>query len=163
MPFGFDIRRKLLALSTLGLVFVVAVGTSEISTGNRELSVRTERQAWSLRMLAQRSAVAAREIKALIASSVEKVAAGSHHAGDAGRTMDEVLSQVQNVTPLIAEISEATESQSGGIGQVSVAVTQLDEVTQQNAALVEEAAAAAESLKQQARQLVDVVAVFRLA
>jgi len=116
-----------------------------------------------VRMLAQRSAVAAKEIKTLIQSSAERVEAGSRQAGDAGRTMDEIVAQVQRVTLLIGEISGATDEQTTGIGQVSDAVTQLDEVTQQNAALVEESAAAAESLKVQAQRLVEAVAVFRLA
>ena len=116
-----------------------------------------------VRTLAQRSAVAAKEIKSLIQASVEKVEAGSRQAGDAGRTMDEIVTQVHRVTQLISEISTATQEQTTGISQVSDAVAQLDQVTQQNAALVEESAAAAESLKVQARQLVDVVAVFRLS
>ena len=116
-----------------------------------------------VRMLAQRSAVAAKEIKALIQASVEKVDAGSRQAGDAGRTMDDIVAQVQRVTQLIGEISGATDEQTTGIGQISDAVAQLDEVTQQNAALVEESAAAAESLKVQAQRLVESVAVFRLA
>ena len=115
-----------------------------------------------VRTLAQRSAVAAKEIKSLIQASVEKVEAGSRQAGDAGRTMDDIVTQVHRVTQLISEISTATQEQTTGIGQVSDAVAQLDQVTQQNAALVEESAAAAESLKVQARQLVEVVAVFRL-
>ncbi|MET0334726.1 MAG: methyl-accepting chemotaxis protein [Rhizobacter sp.] len=115
-----------------------------------------------VRTLAQRSAVAAKEIKALIQASVEKVEAGSRQAGAAGQTMGEIVSQVRHVAQLINEISVATQEQTSGIGQVSDSVTQLDQVTQQNAALVEESAAAAESLKVQAKQLVDVVAVFRL-
>jgi methyl-accepting chemotaxis protein len=116
-----------------------------------------------VRTLAQRSAVAAKEIKGLIQTSVQKVEAGSRQASEAGRTMQGIVDQVKHVTQLIGEISIATGEQTDGIGQVSDAVTQLDQVTQQNAALVEEAAAAAESLKVQARQLVDAVAVFRLA
>jgi methyl-accepting chemotaxis protein len=107
--------------------------------------------------------VAAKEIKGLIQTSVQKVEAGSRQASEAGRTMEGIVEQVKHVTQLIGEISTATSEQTDGIGQVSDAVTQLDQVTQQNAALVEEAAAAAESLKVQARQLVDAVAVFRLA
>jgi len=116
-----------------------------------------------VRSLAQRSAQAAREIKALIGDSVEKVEAGSQQVNDAGRTMNEIVQQVQRVSDLIAEMGAATREQTSGIGQVSVAVSQLDQVTQQNAALVEQSAAAAQSLKQQATSLVDAVAIFRLA
>ncbi|HUG22682.1 methyl-accepting chemotaxis protein [Piscinibacter sp.] len=115
-----------------------------------------------VRSLAQRSALAAKEIKGLIGDSVEKVEAGSKLVGTAGSTMDDIVAQVRSVTAMISEISAATLEQTGGIGQVSDAVTQLDQVTQQNAALVEESAAAAESLKHQATQLVDAVAVFKL-
>jgi methyl-accepting chemotaxis protein len=116
-----------------------------------------------VRSLAQRSAQAAKEIKTLIGASVESVEAGSRLVGDAGATMGDIVQQVQRVTDLIGEISSATIEQTSGIGQVNQAVTQLDQVTQQNAALVEESAAAAESLKQQADQLVGAVGVFRLA
>jgi methyl-accepting chemotaxis protein len=115
-----------------------------------------------VRGLAHRSTQAAKEIKALIGDSVEKVEAGGRLAGDAGRTMAEIVSQVQRVTTLIGEISSATLEQTDGIGQVSDAVSQLDQVTQQNAALVEESTAAAESLNHQAQRLVDAVAVFKL-
>ncbi|TAK83012.1 MAG: methyl-accepting chemotaxis protein [Aquabacterium sp.] len=115
-----------------------------------------------VRSLAQRSANAAKEIKSLITDSVEKVETGSRQAGDAGRTMDEVVAQVQRVSQLMAGISSATQQQSGDIGSVSSAVGQLDQVTQQNSALVEQAAAAAASLKQQAEQLVEAVRAFRL-
>ena len=118
--------------------------------------------AGEVRNLAQRSAEAAKEIKSLIGTSVEKVEAGSKLVGDAGATMDDIVSQVKRVADLIAEISAATIEQTSGIGQVSDAVTQLDQATQQNAALVEESAAAAESLKQQAARLADVVSVFAL-
>jgi methyl-accepting chemotaxis protein len=118
--------------------------------------------ATEVRTLAQRSAVAAKEIKALIQTSVEQVEIGSRQASDAGHTMDDIVAQVKRVTQLIGEISTATHEQTEGIGQVSDAVTQLDQVTQQNAALVEEAAAAAESLNAQAGQLVASVAVFHL-
>jgi methyl-accepting chemotaxis protein len=118
--------------------------------------------ATEVRTLAQRSAVAAKEIKGLIQTSVGKVELGSRQASDAGHTMNDIVAQVKHVTQLIGEISTATQEQTAGIGQVSDAVTQLDQVTQQNAALVEEAAAAAQSLKAQAGQLVASVAVFRL-
>jgi len=116
-----------------------------------------------VRSLAQRSAEAAKEIKALIGQSVEKVEAGSRLVGDAGRTMNDIVSQVKHVSRLIEEISRASMQQSSGIGQISDAVAQLDTVTQQNAALVEESAAAAESLSQQAAQLAETVASFKTA
>ncbi|HEX7688320.1 MAG TPA: methyl-accepting chemotaxis protein [Burkholderiaceae bacterium] len=119
--------------------------------------------AGEVRSLAQRSAQAAREIKALIAASVEKVETGSRQVDEAGRTMEAIVDQVHRVSHLIAEISSATSEQSGGLGQVGDAVSQLDRVTQQNAALVEQSAAAAESLKQQAARLVGAVAAFKVA
>ena len=115
-----------------------------------------------MRSLAQRSAEAAKEIKTLIGNSVEKVETGTRLVADAGNTMGEIVSSVQRVTDIIGEISAATSEQSQGIGQVGVAVTQLDQMTQQNAALVEESAAAAESLRDQASRLAGVVATFRL-
>ena len=116
-----------------------------------------------VRSLAQRSAAAAREIKSLIGSSVEKVEAGSKLVGDAGASMDDIVAQVQRVSVLIGEISSSTLEQTTGIGQVSASVTQLDHSTQQNAALVEQSAAAADSLKQQAAHLATVVGIFKLA
>jgi methyl-accepting chemotaxis protein len=118
--------------------------------------------AGEVRTLAQRSAEAAREIKVLIGASVEKVEAGSALVNDAGRTMQDIVGQVKRVSDLIAEISAASVEQTQGIGQVGDAVTQLDQVTQQNAALVEESAAAAESLRLQAAQLNDAVAIFQV-
>ena len=115
-----------------------------------------------VRSLAQRSAEAAKEIKQLINASVQTVEAGSRLVAEAGNTMGDIVSQVERVTDLVSEISAATLEQSTGISQVSDAVTQLDQVTQQNAALVEESAAAAESLKHQAHQLVQAVASFKL-
>ena len=119
--------------------------------------------AGEVRTLAQRSAEAAKEIKALIGDSVEKVEAGGHLVNEAGKTMREIVTQVQQVSTLITDINAATKEQAAGIAQVSDAVTQLDQVTQQNAALVEESASAADSLHQQAQQLVRAVSVFRLA
>ena len=116
-----------------------------------------------VRSLAQRSAGAAKEIKALIVDSVEKVEAGTRQVDHAGLTMSDIVAQVQRVNELIVQIGGATQEQTQGIGQVSDAVAQLDQVTQQNAALVEESAAAAESLKQQASKLVEVVRRFTLA
>ena len=116
-----------------------------------------------VRSLAQRSAQAAREIKALIADSVDKVEDGAKLVNEAGQTMEEVVSNFQKLSALVTEIAEASTEQSSGIEQVTKAVGQMDEVTQQNAALVEEAAAAAESLEDQARSLVRSVTMFRLS
>jgi methyl-accepting chemotaxis protein len=116
-----------------------------------------------VRGLAQRSATAAREIKDLINDSVAKVDAGSRLVDDAGRSMAEIVDQVGQVTGLIARISAASTGQTRDIDQVGTAVQQLDQSTQQNAALVEESAAAAESLRQQAARLAEVVGAFRLA
>ncbi|MDS1141019.1 methyl-accepting chemotaxis protein [Pusillimonas sp. SM2304] len=115
-----------------------------------------------VRSLAQRSAEAAKEIKKLIEASNTEVDAGARQVEGAGTTMQELLSSVQRVTEIMKEISAASEEQSSGIDQVNLAVTQMDEVTQQNAALVEEAAAAAGSLQEQARQLAGAVAVFKI-
>ena len=115
-----------------------------------------------VRSLAGRSADAAKEIKALIGASVEKVEVGARQVNEAGASMDEIVTQVQRVTQLISEISNATTEQTLGISQVGDAVTQLDQVTQQNAALVEESAAAAESLRHQAAQLAETVSVFKI-
>lgn len=115
-----------------------------------------------VRSLAQRSAAAAKEIKGLIADSVDKVEAGNRLVDQAGRTMAEVVSSIRRVATIMTDISDASREQSAGIEQVSRAVTQMDEMTQQNAALVEEAAAAAESLEEQTRALAQTVAVFRL-
>jgi methyl-accepting chemotaxis protein len=118
--------------------------------------------AGEVRVLAQRSAEAAKEIKHLIGQSVEKVQVGSTLVGEAGRAIADIVTQVGRVNGLIVEISEASVEQSQGIGQIGAAVSQLDQVTQQNAALVEESAAAAESLKQQAERMAQAVAVFKL-
>ncbi|WP_374433093.1 methyl-accepting chemotaxis protein [Inhella sp.] len=118
--------------------------------------------AGEVRALASRSAEAAREIKSLIHASVERVDAGSQQVNDAGRTMQEVVNQVRRVSDMLSEISAASNEQSKGIGQIGDAVSQLDQVTQQNAALVEESAAAADSLQQQASELANTVAVFKL-
>jgi methyl-accepting chemotaxis protein len=115
-----------------------------------------------VRSLAQRSAEAAREIKGLIGTSVQKVETGSRLVGDAGATMNEIVASVQRVTDIIGEITAAATEQSAGIGQVNLAVTELDRMTQQNAALVEQSAAAAESLKDQAGRLAGVVSNFKL-
>ncbi len=116
-----------------------------------------------VRSLAQRSAAAAKEIKGLIGTSVERVAEGSALVDRAGSQMGEVVSAIRRVTDIVGEISGASAEQSQGVGQVGEAISQIDQVTQQNAALVEESSAAAESLKQQAQHLVQAVAAFRLA
>ncbi len=115
-----------------------------------------------VRNLAGRSAEAAKEIKALIATSVDRVAAGSSLVDTAGQTMKEVLSSIERVTETVAQISAAGTEQSQGVSQVNVAVSQMDQVTQQNAALVEEMAAAASSLGAQSARLVESVSVFKL-
>jgi len=116
-----------------------------------------------VRNLAQRSASAAREIKSLIHRSVERVGAGADLVNHAGTTMAEIVTSVGRVNQLMAEIRTATDEQTNGIAQVSVAVNHMDQVTQQNSALVEQSAAAAESLNQQAQQLMAQVSRFRLA
>jgi methyl-accepting chemotaxis protein len=115
-----------------------------------------------VRSLAQRSADAAREVKTLINASVERVALGTALVDEAGATMQEVVSSIKRVADIMGEINAASAEQGAGVMQVGEAVTLMDQATQQNAALVEESAAAAESLKGQARQLVDTVAVFSL-
>ncbi len=119
--------------------------------------------AGEVRALAQRSAEAAREIKALIGASVERVEAGTHLVSDAGATMTDIVGSVQRVTDMIGEISAAAVEQSQGIAQVNGTVTELDQMTQQNAALVEESAAAAQSLKEQAVRLAGLVSSFKLS
>jgi len=118
--------------------------------------------AGEVRSLAQRSAAAAKEIKALIGDSADKVQSGSELVTRAGETMGEIVQAVRRVTDIMGEISAASEEQSDGIEQVNRAVTQMDSVTQQNAALVEEAAAAAASLEEQTRQLKGVVGQWRI-
>jgi len=118
--------------------------------------------AGEVRTLAQRSANAAREIKALIGSSTERVEAGSRLVQEAGASMQGIVNGVEHVTQIIREITQAADQESEGIGHVSAAVTRLDQMTQQNAALVEQSAAAAESLKDQAETLASVVGKFRL-
>ncbi len=118
--------------------------------------------AGEVRSLAQRSAEAAKEIKGLIGTSVERVERGSALVDRAGATMSEVVASIRRVTDIMGEISAASSEQSSGVGQVGEAIMQMDQATQQNAALVEQSAAAADSLKTQAGQLVEAVAVFRL-
>jgi methyl-accepting chemotaxis protein len=118
--------------------------------------------AGEVRMLAQRSAAAAKEIKDLIGESVGRVDAGSKLVAEAGSTISEIVQSVKRVTDIVSEISSASEEQSTGIEQVNLAVTQMDQVTQQNAALVEQASAAAHSMAEQAQGLRDAVSVFKV-
>jgi methyl-accepting chemotaxis protein len=115
-----------------------------------------------VRNLAQRSAAAAKDIKTLIGDSVEKVDAGSKLVNQAGATMSEIVASVKRVTDIMGEITAAGREQEAGISQINQAITEMDTVTQQNAALVEEAAAAAESLREQAGNLAEVASVFKL-
>jgi methyl-accepting chemotaxis protein len=119
--------------------------------------------AGEVRSLAGRSAEAAKEIKGLIGTSVERVERGTALVDKAGATMTEVVSAIRRVTDIMGEISAASGEQSQGVARVGEAIEQMDQTTQQNAALVEQSAAAADSLKNQAGQLVEAVAVFRLA
>ncbi|NRT54471.1 methyl-accepting chemotaxis protein [Sphaerotilus uruguayifluvii] len=119
--------------------------------------------ATEVRNLAQRSASAAREIKTLITDSVARVDQGSQLVDQAGETMTQIVENIRHVGEMIEKVSLASQEQSTGVGQVGQAVTQMDQTTQQNAALVEQSAAAADSLRQQAQQMVQAMAVFRLA
>jgi methyl-accepting chemotaxis protein len=115
-----------------------------------------------VRSLAQRSAAAAKEIKTLIDDSVKKVEEGSRQVVEAGRTMDEIVDSVRHVTDIMAEITAATQEQTSGIGQINQAIAQMEQVTQKNAVLVEEVAAAAGSLQVQTDALSQVVGIFKL-
>jgi methyl-accepting chemotaxis protein len=147
-----------IAFQTNILALNAAVEAARAGEQGRGFSV----VAAEVRLLAQRSAGAAKEIKQLITDNVERVDAGSAQVGAAGNRMTDIVDQSRRVSTLIGEISSATSQQTGGIQQVNEAVTQVDQVTQQNAALVEESAAAAESLKQQAMRLNRVVGRFVL-
>ncbi|TBO30079.1 HAMP domain-containing protein [Aquabacterium lacunae] len=118
--------------------------------------------AGEVRMLAQRSAEAAREIKGLITSSVEQVERGTELVDEAGRTVDDTVQAIRRVADLVREISDSSQVQSQGVGQVEQAVSEMDQVTQQNAALVEQSAAAADGLRAQAHDMLQVVGAFRL-
>ena len=116
-----------------------------------------------VRSLAQRSAMAAKEIKALIGDSVEKIGAGARLVDSAGETMGEIVNSVTEVSRIMRELADAGTSQSGGIESIGVTVTQMDATTQQNAAMAEQAAAAAQSMKEQAATLTQIIGQFRLA
>jgi methyl-accepting chemotaxis protein len=139
-----------------------ALKTMNQSLARIVLEVRTAADAIASGSNQIASANAAKEIKALIGSSVERVQAGTEQVGQAGQSVADIVAQVQRVTDLIAEISAASREQSEGITQVGEAVQQLDHVTQQNAALVEQRAAAADSLRGQAAHLKELVVVFKL-
>jgi methyl-accepting chemotaxis protein len=147
-----------IAFQTNILALNAAVEAARAGEEGRGFSV----VAAEVRNLAQRSAGAAKEIKGLISTSVERVSNGSTLAQDAGQTMDEVVKAVKRVTDIMGEISAASSEQSAGIEEINLAVTQMDSGTQQNAALVEQATAAARSLDDQARGLKQMVGKFRL-
>jgi len=118
--------------------------------------------AGEVRNLAQRSAAAAKEIKELISDSVDKVGNGSKLVGEAGQTMQEIVTSIKRVTDIMSEISAASLEQSSGIEQVNTAITSMDEITQQNASVVQEASSAAAALEEQAQLLVEAVNRFKL-
>ncbi|CAB5722774.1 Ribose and galactose chemoreceptor protein [Delftia tsuruhatensis] len=154
----------------IGLIDSIAFQTNILALNAAVEAARAGEQgrgfavvAAEVRSLAQRSAQAASEIKALIQTSVQAVDVGVRQVEDAGKTMKEIVDSVQRVGDIIGEITAASSEQSGGIGQVNQAVGDIDRMTQQNAALVEESAAAAESLREQAARLAQVVGQFRVA
>ncbi|MEG2030592.1 MAG: methyl-accepting chemotaxis protein [Janthinobacterium sp.] len=148
----------MLAFQTNILALNAAVEAARAGEQGRGFAV----VATEVRSLAQRSAAAARDIRALIANSTQQVDAGTALVAQAGATMQDVVAAVGRVSQMVADITAASAEQSTGIGQISQAVVQMDEVTQQNAALVEEAAAASQSLEGEAANLLQVVSVFRL-
>ncbi|MBK6853301.1 MAG: MCP four helix bundle domain-containing protein [Burkholderiales bacterium] len=166
---GINVSSKKIA-DIIGVIDGIAFQTNILALNAAVEAARAGEQgrgfavvAGEVRSLAQRSADAAKEIKTLITDSVERVEQGSSLVDQAGRTMEEVVGAIKRVSDIVAEISAASAEQSSGVAQIEQAVTQMDQATQQNAALVEESAAAAESLRHQAQQLVDAVAVFKIA
>ncbi len=166
---GIDESSKRIA-EIIGVIDGIAFQTNILALNAAVEAARAGEQgrgfavvASEVRSLAGRSADAAKEIKALIHTSVERVGQGTALVDRAGATMTEVVTSIRRVTDIMGEISAASSEQSARVAQVGEAVGQMDQATQQNAALVEESAAAAESLRSQARQLVDAVAIFRLS
>lgn len=162
-----EVGRLLTALGHMvgnlhGIVSSVRKGTDTITHASREVASGNIDLASEVRALAQRSAVAAREIKALIDDSVGQVGTGSKRVGDAGQIIQEVVTSIRRVAELVAEISMSSQEQTEGIQQVGQAITQMDKVTQENASLVEEGTAAAQALEGQAMHLGEVVGAFRL-
>jgi methyl-accepting chemotaxis protein len=147
-----------IALQTNILALNAAVEAARAGEQGRGFAV----VAGEVRSLAQRSALAAREIKGLTSASVDKARAGTSLVGDAGRTMTEIVASVQRVAEIIDEITVASAQQAGGISEVNSAVLHLDQMTQQNAAMVDESAAATKGLEQQSERLIQVVGAFRI-
>jgi methyl-accepting chemotaxis protein len=165
---GIDTSAKKIA-DIIGTIDGIAFQTNILALNAAVEAARAGEQgrgfavvAGEVRNLAQRSAEAAKEIKGLIATSVERVGQGTALVDRAGVTMQDIVSSIQRVTAIMGEISVASGEQSQGVGEVGRAITQMDQTTQQNAALVEESAAAADSLQQQAGQLVQAVGVFKV-
>jgi methyl-accepting chemotaxis protein len=163
-----DASRKIVDI--IGVIDGIAFQTNILALNAAVEAARAGEQgrgfavvASEVRSLAQRSAAAAKEIKGLINDTVAKVGSGSELVVQAGSTMDEVVTSVRHVADIVGEISAASGEQSDGIGQVNLAITDMDQTTQQNAALVEQAAAAAEAMQEQAARLSEVVSQFRLA